>query len=518
MDINSHENKLHGKPIDTPLFFDKVYGELIVLFGEAGVRCDSGSMERYSFSLSGKYVLPLAIVYPQKTDQLRQLLVLANKNGLQLYPISKGKNFGYGAAQGTHEGQIIVDLCLMNRVLELNEELGFVTLEPGVSQQELYDYLQQKGSGLQIDVTGAGRHPSVVGNVLERGFGHTDYGNRFDSILGMEVLLPDGKLMRTGFGDYPGVLKTTYRHGMGPSVDGLFTQSNFGIVTKLSLALQPRPAYFSMFVYFASKEEGLEPLVEAVRTLKSSGVLNSCVHIANKERLERPGATNKAGAWNVSISLSGPKAIAKARKKTIQTAFKKQKLRGKGIEVTDNRLKLLGLINKYVFTLSAYPSLKEAVNLKKGRPTESYVQELMGDLNINSGNMHLGKGQNCFKWISAVSTAEPKAVRKLVSLTKTALEAKGYGFRVTLTFISARALIMISEIQYPNTTEAIQKAEKDYNSIVKLLAENGYYAYRSGSGNYTAVVPKVFPLKTMLKRVKDALDPNGILAPGKYGV
>jgi hypothetical protein len=75
---------------------------------------------------------------------------------------------------------------------------------------------------------------SVIGNTVDRGVGYTPYGDHFGMHCGFEIVLPNGEVMRTGMGAMPG--SNTWQlfpYGFGPYADGLFTQSNFGIVTKM---------------------------------------------------------------------------------------------------------------------------------------------------------------------------------------------------------------------------------------------------------------------------------------------
>ena len=128
----------------------------------------------------------------------------------------------------------------MNRILEVNTTSCYAVLEAGVTQGQLWDHLQEQNAGLWFDATAAGREASVVGNALDRGFGHTSYGDHFQSLCGMDVVLPDGRLLQTGFGAYPNArAHRHYRYGVGPFLDGLFVQSNLGIVTRIGLWLMP---------------------------------------------------------------------------------------------------------------------------------------------------------------------------------------------------------------------------------------------------------------------------------------
>ena len=111
---------------------------------------------------------------------------------------------------------------------------------------------------LWLDCTGSGPEASILGNTLERGFGHTPYGDHFLNSCGMEVILGDGRQLNTGFGHYAGAQTTyTFKYGIGPFIDGLFTQSNFGIVTKLGIWLMPEPEMCKMFYCTVPKNEDL---------------------------------------------------------------------------------------------------------------------------------------------------------------------------------------------------------------------------------------------------------------------
>ena len=483
--------------------------------GAENVTSDPTTLARYALALNGSTCVPAAVVYPTSEDQVVALVKLANRHGLTLYPLSRGKNFGYGTAQGTRPGQVIVDLSRMNKIIAINEALGYAILQPGVTQQQLYDYLQEKNSRLQMDVTGGGKQASVVGNVLERGFGHTDYGNRSDSILGIHVVLPQGKKIETGFQGFPEAQAAhTYRHGIGPSVDGLFTQSNLGIVTQMTLALQPRPEHHCMFAFLARDDEALEPLIARVRELRLAGVVTSAVHMANAGRLKKPGRENNMGAWNLSGVLGGPKPLVKVQQKQIQQAFKG--IPGRLYFVTRRKLRLLGWVHRHLKPIAVYEDLRELMHLKQGVPTERYIKDLMGNEQATSDTLNTYAKDQCFRWISAIAPADPNKVREMVGLTETCMALNGYRFRATLTFVTPRAVILVSEFSYPNHPAATEKAKEDYEECVQMLAKAGYYAYRGGPGSYHKIMPDQIPLMDFTRGLKQWMDPQAILAPGKY--
>lgn len=96
-----------------------------------------------------------------------------------------------------------------------------------MSYFDLYKHLQERGSQLWIDCPAPG-WGGPLGNTLDRGVGYTPYGEHFQMQCGMQVLLADGTIVETGLGEVPNsAARHVYPYGRGPSVDGLFTMSNF---------------------------------------------------------------------------------------------------------------------------------------------------------------------------------------------------------------------------------------------------------------------------------------------------
>ncbi len=155
----------------------------------------------------------------------------------------------------------LLDLGRLNRILDFDEALAYVTVEPGVTQRQLFEFLQERGSRLWMDATGASPECSIIGNTMERGFGHTPMGEHCNHVCGFEVILPTGDRLETGFARFTGATTAPLnRWAVGPSLDGLFSQSNFGIVTRMSVWLMPAPEYFEAYFFQCDDENGLARL------------------------------------------------------------------------------------------------------------------------------------------------------------------------------------------------------------------------------------------------------------------
>src|ERR1039458_5899909 len=202
------------------------------------------------------------IVRPGNLAEVQECVRIANRFRVPIYAISSGKNWGYGSRVPSADGCFLLDLGRMNRIVDFSEELAYVTVEPGVTQAQLHAFLRERGSHLWMDSTGASPECSLIGNTVERGFGHTPYGDHFAQCCGLEVVLPTGKVVETGFARFPGAhAAPAYRWGVGPALDGLFSQSNFGIVTRMTLWLMPAPEYFQAYYFLCEDHESVSALV-----------------------------------------------------------------------------------------------------------------------------------------------------------------------------------------------------------------------------------------------------------------
>ena len=228
-----------------------------ILWGEAGERTAS------------------AAVAPDNSDQVIELVKIANRYRIPIYPISAGKNLGYGGAAPASAGSVVLDLKRMNRIVEIDERNAYVVVEPGVSYFDLYNYIQEKGLKLWIDCPSPG-WGSVMGNALDGGVGVTlaPYRSHFDAQCGIEVVLPNGRMVRTGMGALPGARTwQQFKPGFGPRIDGLFKQSNYGVVTKMGFWLMPPPENHTTGLVTVPKFHDLIPLVDIIGRLEQSKIV-----------------------------------------------------------------------------------------------------------------------------------------------------------------------------------------------------------------------------------------------------
>jgi len=143
--------------------------------------------------------IPSAAVAPNSVEEVQQVLRIANDYKIPLWTISTGKNYGYGGPDARVSGSVIVDLKRMNRILELNEDHAYALVEPGVSHYDLWLEIRRRGYRLWTDGPSPA-YASIIGNTMERGAGYGLLGERAAAQCGMEVVLANGDVVRTGMG------------------------------------------------------------------------------------------------------------------------------------------------------------------------------------------------------------------------------------------------------------------------------------------------------------------------------
>jgi 4-cresol dehydrogenase (hydroxylating) len=157
------------------------------------------------------------------------------------------------------EDSVLLSLRRMDRILDFSETLGYVVLEPGVTFGGLAEFLRERQSDLEAPRIGAGPGASVLGNVLQRGIGKGAYEDMAARLLGLETVLWDGTVVSTQPAGQP------WRSRMpGPALEGLFLQSDFGVVTQITLALTARPKLRQIGLFSLSVNE----LVDGIGALR----------------------------------------------------------------------------------------------------------------------------------------------------------------------------------------------------------------------------------------------------------
>jgi 4-cresol dehydrogenase (hydroxylating) flavoprotein subunit len=520
--------------------------EWAAALGNDGIETGDSVLSRYARTTATASNRPLAILFPTSTAHVQRALQIASKHGIGVHPISRGKNWGYGDASPPGPNQVVMDLGRMNRILEVNAELCYAVIEPGVTQEQLYRHLKDHNIPLWMDSSGAGREASLVGNILERGFGHTRYGDRTLSVCGMEVVLGDGRILNTGFGHYANAkAHRAYRYGIGPFLDGIFSQSNYGIVTRMGIWLIPEPEDFCAFFFATPNEADLPAIIDALAPLRMQGILQSTIHVANDLRAisgrigypwERAGSVTPLpealraelrrefmmGAWNGLGALYGTRETVAAARKVVARAIGRFKPKF----LTDRTLKTAARLQRALSWTDWGRRMGERIQLVepvygllKGIPTDEPLRGASWRVRPPAPNeptdpldCHAG-----LMWIAPTLPATGRAAQDLMKLLDPIYARHGFETLVTFTLITERALCCVSNVAFDRReAEEARRATACYEELTDALLREGYISYRAGARGMAKLTAEPSTFWDVAGQIKHVLDPAGVVSPGKY--
>lgn len=465
------------------------------------------------FSIDERLHRPAGAIAPLTVEEIQAIVRIASEHRIPLWPISRGKNLGYGGSAPELTGSVILDLSRMKKI-EVDEANGTVLLEPGVGFYDLYDFLTEKGIKLWVSVA-ANSWGSVAGNALDRGVGYTSYGDNTSKICGMEVVLADGDVVRTGMGALTGSSTwQLYRYGFGPAWDQLFCQSNFGIVTKVGMWLMPAPeSVLGLDVEF-DRPEDLGPLIDTLGPLRREGLFQQNPTIGNWLRAAailttRSQWTNKPGALDDDV-------IAAIRKKFGMGWW------GVGLRVygrTAITRESMAIIDRAVTALG--PMTVKRTSWTTGDPIEqSPVMGVPSTFPLQSANWHGGRGGHV--GFSPVLPQSGKLAMEQFKRTYARYREFGMDYQASFAF-GERHLINVNTVLLNKEDGAMMKRVDPFlRTLIADAKAHQYGEYRTHLDYMDAVADTYdfnnHAIRRLNERVKNALDPRGIVAPGKSGI
>jgi 4-cresol dehydrogenase (hydroxylating) len=374
---------------------------------------------------------------------------------------------------------------------------------------------------------------SLVGNALDHGVGYTfgAFRDHFYSHCGMEVVLPNGEIVRTGMGALPNS-KTwaEYHYGAGPYVDGLFSQSNLGIVTKMGFHLLPAPEAHLTGSVTVPKRNDIIPLVDGCNKLEHAGVVGmpgygsplggfgaasdpQLAALLAKEggpsiaALEEYGARNNRGFFSLNLQFYGGAKVVQA-----QWEYAKEVFAGiPGVKFQDGDL----------IKFPATPQqLDRARKVALGIPNLSqFTIGARSALNPSPTDGHL--------WFSPIIPKTGEAILEAQDVFMKAFRDMGVPSMISPFSGPAtwmfRAFIMI--MAFPIYRDNVVQNKKNralFQHLIQVAADHGWGEYRTPPAFQQQVTDAYsfnnHALRRLTETLKDAVDPNGIISAGRYGI
>lgn len=495
------------------------------LLGTSQVQADAAALARAATATFATTQRVRAVLQPLTRAQVAPLLRIATEHGVPVYPVSGGRNWGYGSRVPPQDGCALLDLARLDRVLDFDEKLAYVTVEPGVTFRALFAFLQARTTRLFMSVPGTSPDASVIGNALERGDGSGAYGDRFAHVCALEVVLPDGSCVHTGHARFPGARTAPlHRWGVGPTLDGLFTQSSLGVVTQMTLWLMPAPAHYQILAFAVGDDARLPDLCDGLQRLRLEGTVRSSISLWNDykalsihgrypftmtggvtplpaELLARLRAKGGMGRWMGSFPLYAASAA--------QGAADRERAR----EVLGGLVDALHVqegLPDWSDRFARGPSL--GAPHERNLPTMYWRKRRPGAAPLDPDRDGCG-----FLWSAPVVPFDGAQIAAVARTSEEALQRHGFEPQVAVLCLTERAVYVVASIIYDREVPGEdERARRCHDELFARLCQDGYYPCRLGLQSMDLLPQADDDSPRLLQALKQALDPMGVLAPGRY--
>ncbi|TKK71942.1 FAD-binding oxidoreductase [Ilyomonas limi] len=490
------------------------------------------------------------VLMPGNTEELRQCILIAKKYKQPVYTVSRGKNWGYGSRVPVTDNNVLIELKRLNRIVDFDEKHAYITVEPGVTFDQVFDFLREKNSELIISSTGGNRNSSMLANALERGIGTGLYAERFSNVCGLEVLLPNGDIIATSFERY-GNYKTgkLFRWGLGPTLDGLFSQSNMGIVTKMTLWLMKTPPHLSLIFYKVNDITKLKLVIDELQLMAMEGLVRPTITLYNDIRIitslvqypfnqyspektdadelmrqikqSIPTLGQMVGDWNGEISIRAEnEEHAAIQYKIVQERLKnyvedftithttKEEILKSFQEHYNAKEKNLAQPTLTSFLIKKYTGIPDNAAIR-----QTYWRKrspMPADLNPDRDKCGL-------IWICPVVPFSGEDVLSAIAIIKEVIKKYAFEPAVSLQCTTERCINVIASFCWDREVAGEDEmAEKCYFEVSSLLNEKGYFSYRGSTLAMSKYSSDNNAYDTFVETLKNTIDPDGILSPGRY--
>jgi FAD/FMN-containing dehydrogenase len=439
---------------------------------------------------------PEVVVRPKSVEEVQLALRFANQRKIPVVPHSGG--LSGGEATPTRQGAILLDLRRMNKIVEVNTDARYMIVEPGVTSAQAWKYMQDNYPKYRPGIPdGAPPSATIVGDHLDRGFHFlsTKYGPAADAVIGLEVVLPTGEVVRTGAGALP-TSKWFYRWMFGPDLTGLFlgSQGTLGVVTKMAVKIFPMPRFRGVMAFGATRWEYLvEPCLEVLKTESIDLAQGGNYHLATtrRARYRWPPIPKPKFLPNVWMNFE----LGADSKDELQS------IKNRIAEILREHQSKFGEDELFEWKLDARSIVARLT--KPNRISVPYAGHKGGGLLFITWYM---------PWQDSGKFCE--AAERLMESYKVSpvvwLAAVDHG---------RQALVMPIVLFDPKLPEEYKTVEELDREMTEQFLSMGGIPYRPNLKVHAPMaMAKSVGYYDLLRKIKRAIDPNGIMHPGRLGL
>ena len=487
----------------------------------------------------------IGVAYPESTQDVQKLVRFANEAEVALYPLSTGNNWGYGGGHPAQPHSLIVDMGRLNKIIAFDAELGIVTLEPGVSQMQLYEFLKANKAEFYVPVTGSNPGCSLIGNALERGYGVTPVTDHFAGMISLKSVLPDGSI-------YEGPAHQL-AIGTGSDTDmylkGLFSQGNFGIVTSAALSLSARAQTHAVIMFGSDRVDQVSRFINMSRQLllenpnvvTSVKFFNLAYSVALNEDfpkeeyarpgfdaqawLERVGREQKLPVWMSMVFIGGPDKIVRN-----MTKVYKRRLRPYAshmVVFTPLLIRIMKVGRAVLQPVSAFKKLVAKIEsmialfeLMDGKPQARFLKTAYwraGAFPQESRKANPGRDGAGLIWFAPIIPFRGEDLLRFDDIVHMVCAKYKFIPVISVTTISDRALSALVPILFDPENGEAERAHACYAELFATCQASGYLPYRGHVHHLDRYAdPSRSKFWQAAQLLKNKLDPTKIMAPGRY--
>lgn len=513
--------------------------DLTNLLGQQHVLSDAYSCTLYAQDVYTKSLPALAVVQPGSTSELANVIKITSAAGLITVPRGGGMSYTSGYVPTEHDS-IIIDTSRMDRVIEINEQDMYVTVECGCTWKALHDTLRSKGLRTPFWGTLSGIYATVGGGLSQNGmfWGSGQFGAIADSVIGMDVVIADGSIITTGAGAQ--INGTPFFRHFGPDTTGIFIGDTGSLGFKANATfrlMRELPAKQYISIDFSSAEDALHTMSEISR----KGLAMECFGFdpfLQAQRMKRESLASDAKALLGFMKSAG--SIGSALKQGAKIALA-------GRSYMDDVTYSVQIMIEEKCPEAAELSLKDIRSILKqhnGREIENSIPKILRANPFGPVNNMVGpEGE---RWVCVHGlfphskvVAAHQAVEAIFSRYKTQMDEYKIGVGYLFATISTNAFVLepvffwqdkLQELheksvtpshfaklkKFPENLEARAMVQQIKTEVAQLFSSLGSSHFQIGKTYLYAdgLQPNTFDL---VKAIKQYVDPNNLINPGSLG-
>ena len=234
-----------------------IINEMKLIVGKEYICTAQEDLICYSYDGTGQQFMPAAVVFPNSSKEISAIMKLASSHAFPVVP--RGAATGMSGGSLPINGGLVLAMTRLNRILEIDEANHIAVVEPGVINGQFREVLEEKGLFYPPDPASL-KFCTMGGNVAECAGGPSavKYGVTRDYVLGLEVVLPDGRILQTGVRTAKGVV--------GYDLTRLFigSEGTLGIITKIIVKVIALPTAKKTFLASCASLTGATRLVSRI--------------------------------------------------------------------------------------------------------------------------------------------------------------------------------------------------------------------------------------------------------------